>query len=174
MGQILLYVNSIACATYVILSTGLELPIRDVHGNPVDLVRYLEWIFTCPSLILMIGTITESPKARVQKIVTADVTMVLLGFVSNFDFPGSIAFSALSSLLFCFVIYEIDHMFSTALDPDADSLLESSTIWRVRIFTWLGWSGFPIIFFISRAKVLPFQYTEILYSASDICIQKLK
>lgn len=97
LSKVLFMVNFIAMSTYILSASRLSYTIPDVLGHPVEIGRYMEWITTCPVLILLIGNsssyVGEITKNQVlaEEIVAYDYTLLVLGFVGSVT-PESISF----------------------------------------------------------------------------------
>jgi bacteriorhodopsin len=69
-------------STYILSALRLTYAIEDGKGHPVEFGRYIEWICTCPILILLIGEITKNIHESFQIFVN-DYIMLTLGFIGN-------------------------------------------------------------------------------------------
>ena len=57
-------INTVFCATYIIESLGITYAIDGSWGRRVQLQHYVEWLFSTPLIIILIGNLTTSAPER--------------------------------------------------------------------------------------------------------------
>jgi bacteriorhodopsin len=176
LSRILFMVDAISFSTYLITALRLTPTLRDLNGYPVDVARFLEWITTCPSLILIIG---EIAKKRELAAVTMryDYVMLICGFMASITRePYSTYFSAGALACFVNVIIGLNDMFLDAKSPKSECKLDSLTIDTARYGTVLSWSCckktmlilVPLIFYSTKFHLISYNQGEVAFCVADI------
>ncbi|KAI8926068.1 nucleotide cyclase [Entophlyctis helioformis] len=164
----LLLVDMVPIATYLMQAFRLTPALRDSNGYPVDTARYLEWISTCPVLILLIGEVTKSPTVC-RRTVLADYIMLVTGFLASVTRePFSSLFGTVSCACFFTVISGLWEMFTGAIEGLTASKLDKITLQAARTASIYAWSFFPIVWYSVKYKLVSFGTGEIGYCLADI------
>ncbi|KAL2920337.1 hypothetical protein HK105_200410 [Polyrhizophydium stewartii] len=164
----LLMIDLIPLCTYILQAYHLTPALRDSNGYPVDAARYLEWLSTCPSLVLLIGEVTKTYETC-RTTVVADYLMLIfgtLGAVAREPFAS--VFSTLASGFFFTVIGGLWEMYSAAIEQRTASRLDQVSLRFARNATIFAWSCFPLIFFSVKYGFLSFSAGEAAYCFADI------
>lgn len=168
LSNVLLLVDTISFSTYIIHSLRLTPSLRDLNGYPVDPARYLEWMSTCPVLILLIGEITKTPRVA-AKALFYDYCLLITGFLSAITRePYSSIFGTLSMGCFFNVIEGFNEMFAAAIEGRSDCKLDKVSLGTAKTITVVAWWAFPITFFSVKYGVVSFNTGEQMYAIADI------
>jgi class 3 adenylate cyclase len=167
LSKVLLYVDMMSFCTYVLSALRLTPALKDANGYPVDIARFMEWVCTCPSLILLVGEITKN-KRLATRTSNYDYCLLFFGFMSAITkepYSSYFAFAALA----CFtqVITGLDDMFKSAL-TDPTCKLDQLSIQIARYATLLTWSCFPATFFSTKYRILSYSQGEMCFCIADI------
>uniref|UniRef100_A0A060H1D7 Bacterio-rhodopsin/guanylyl cyclase 1 fusion protein n=1 Tax=Blastocladiella emersonii TaxID=4808 RepID=A0A060H1D7_BLAEM len=165
----LLGVNFISFMSYIIIMLRLTPTIEGTMANPVEPARYLEWIATCPVLILLISEITQYPHDP-YKVIVNDYALCLAGFVGAISAQqpwGDLA-HFVSCLCFSYVVYSLWSCFTGAIDGETQCNVEKSGLRWIRFSTITTWSLFPITWFSYTSGLISFTVAEAGFSMIDI------
>jgi class 3 adenylate cyclase len=167
LSKILLLVDGMAFFTYLLSAFRLSPTLRDINGYPVELARFMEWICTCPSLILMVGDITKmrTTASRTSKF---DYVLLVCGFMASITKePYSTYFAFGAVTCFVQVITGLDDMFKAAVN-DPTCKLDSYSLQIARFATVITWIAFPATWFSTKYRILSYSQGEICYCIADI------
>lgn len=107
----LVCINSIAFISYFSITTGLSPVMLDWKGNPLYPIRYLEWAFTCPILIVLISKMTYSD-INYAVVIVLDIITIACGFFAALcSFPYNVGFLTVALTCFAMVITSLNSMF---------------------------------------------------------------
>ncbi|KAJ1503684.1 Nitrogen permease regulator 2 [Coelomomyces lativittatus] len=165
----LLGVNFISFTSYLLILLRLTPTMEGVLSNPVEPARYLEWISTCPILILLIDDITHSSRNS-KWVVINDYVLCLTGFLGAVLTPRPFGdlFHWISCCSFSFVVYSLWKSFTDAIDGITNSKVEISALRWLRISTTFTWTAFPFAWFAYLSHLLTFTQIEAVFSMIDI------
>jgi class 3 adenylate cyclase len=167
LAKILLLVDGMAFCTYLLSAFRLTPTLKDINGYPVEVARFMEWICTCPSLILMVGEITKM-KAKASTSSKFDYALLVFGFLASITKePYSTYFAFGAVICFVQVITGLDEMFRAAL-TDPTCKLDPFSIKIAQYATLATWTAFPITWFLVKFRVLNYAQGEICYCVADI------
>ncbi|KNE65585.1 hypothetical protein AMAG_09565 [Allomyces macrogynus ATCC 38327] len=162
-------VNLISFSSYVLILLRLTPSLVGTFGNPVEPARYLEWMGTCPVLILLISEITRFPHDPF-KVVFHDYFLNIMGFFGAIMPPqpwGDLA-NILSCLGFSYVVYSLWMCFTGAIDGDTDTSVAKSGLQWIRLSTLVTWTMFPVVWFSYTTQLISFTMTEAGFVLTDI------
>ncbi|KNE62746.1 hypothetical protein AMAG_07932 [Allomyces macrogynus ATCC 38327] len=162
-------VNLISFSSYVLILLRLTPSLVGTFGNPVEPARYLEWMGTCPVLILLISEITRFPHDPF-KVVFHDYFLNVMGFFGAIMPPqpwGDLA-NILSCLGFSYVVYSLWMCFTGAIDGDTDTSVAKSGLQWIRLSTLVTWTMFPVVWFSYTTQLISFTMTEAGFVLTDI------
>jgi bacteriorhodopsin len=168
LSKVLMACNIIAMSTYLLSAFRLTHALYDINGYPVEIGRYIEWISTCPVLILLIGEITKQPELAAVTMEN-DYIMLSLGFIASITRePYSFTFQMLCFYQFCLVIKGLSEMFDNAIAGKTGCTLDVNALYAAKYATMITWNCFSFIWFAVRYDVIPFHVGEMLFGLSDI------
>ncbi|KAJ3097635.1 hypothetical protein HDU96_000307 [Phlyctochytrium bullatum] len=168
LGLVLCAVNAIAGSSYVIQVARLTPTFMDYVGHPVDPSRFLEWLATCPVLIYLIAEITKN-EPLADKTATFDYLLIILGFFAACSKqPFSEVFATASVCFFIHCVYNIMHMFNTAINRETNCRLDLGSLRSAQMVTFGAWCSFTITWYIQRSKIVSYEVGEIMFCISDI------
>jgi bacteriorhodopsin len=162
-------VNLISFCSYMLIMLRLTPTVEGRFSNPVEPARYLEWIATCPVLILLISEIT---------LYSHNPFIVILNdyFVVGFGFLGAITpalpwgnlFNIAACSAFSFVVYSLWLCFTAAIDGDTETKMDKQSLRWLRLSTITTWSLFPVFWFLYESGIVSFTICEAAFSMIDI------
>ena len=167
MGRLLLYVNIIGTVTYYLLKHNIGYSALKSNGNPMYAARYAEWITTCPSLILLLGELANE-QASSHKIAGIDTIMLVFGFLGALPDPYGPAFGLISLSIFFIVMRGILGLFTAALGPDSNCIVDRKSLLVARVMTFVCWTLFPVIHFAVELNLVTYYTGEALFSIADL------
>jgi bacteriorhodopsin len=149
--SIVLYIDFVALTTYTILSFNWFPDIQDGNGEIFDWIHYLEWAFTTPAMIFLLGTLGTSMEDKlinnrtlVFRAIFLDECTILLGFTSKL-LSGSLRWICLAASFAAFILLcrsigaIIAHCMRTA-----GSLLDFRVLRTMEWITYFTWSLFGV------------------------------
>ena len=141
LAKVLFIVDMMSFFTYSLSALRWTPSLRDGNGYPVDMSRYLEWICTCPSLIMLIGNITKKPTVG-NRTKNFDYALLVFGFlaaITKEPFSSYFSFGALC----CFsqVLLGLDSMYQSAIAGENGCNLDALSLQSARLMTLLTWSA---------------------------------
>jgi class 3 adenylate cyclase/uncharacterized membrane protein YhaH (DUF805 family) len=173
LSKVLLYCNIIACSTYLLSATRLTHALPDVLGHPVEVGRYIEWISTCPVLIVLIGEVTKCPEIA-SRTMSYDYIMLMFGFAGSITREPFSYFMLMCCLsYFSLVIYGLSEMFDLAIAGKTGSTIDVPALRTSKYATLFAWNAFTFIWFAVRYQVIPFHVGEMLFGFADIIAKVL-
>jgi bacteriorhodopsin len=168
LSRVLLWCDGISCMTYVLISFRLTPALASISGRPVDVGRFLEWVATCPVLILLIGEVTKTQSLSLV-IVKYDYIMLVCGFLASISRdPFSNIFVCFSVGCFFKVIDGLYVMFQQAIDGKTGSKLGPLSLTYARNVTCFAWTCFPVVWFSNHYQLISFGTMELAYGLADI------
>lgn len=168
LSKVLMSCNIIAGTTYLLSALRLTHALYDINGYPVEIGRYIEWVSTCPVLILLIGEITQEREIAALTMEN-DYIMLTLGFLGSVTRePYSFAFQMLTFFYFSQVIAGLTTMFDNAIQGKNACNLDKPALQAAKWATVITWNCFAFIWFAVRYEIIPFNIGEMLFGISDI------
>lgn len=141
LSKVLFWVNFIACSTYLLSATRNTHSLPDIHGYPVDICRFIEWVSTCPVLILLIGEITKTPEIS-HRTMENDYIMLSLGFLGSITRePFSFVFQMACFSYFTLVIRGLIEMFDLAIEGKTACNLDKNALIAAKFGTLCSWTA---------------------------------
>nr|AUF74470.1 opsin-GC isoform 3 [Allomyces reticulatus] len=162
-------VNTISFCSYLLILLRLTPSIEGTFGNPVEPARYLEWMGTCPVLILLISEITQFPHDPF-KVIFNDYFLNATGFLGAIlpAQPWGDLCNMLSCLGFSYVVYSLWMCFTGAIDGDTETRVDKNSLRWIRFSTLLTWTLFPVVWFLYSSGLISFTMAEAGFSCVDI------
>eukprot|EP00834_Sanchytrium_tribonematis_P001193 NODE_27_length_39007_cov_1.590650.p8 type:complete len:535 gc:universal NODE_27_length_39007_cov_1.590650:18044-16440(-) len=169
LSLVLLLVDIVSFTSYVLMAFQLT-PSLDggILGQPVEPARYLEWIATCPSLILIINELTKS-ESDVVSAILSDYTLVIFGFFGAI-LPYPYCEWCHYVALFCFahVVKSLYTFFTDAIEGRNGCSIDPTTLKVIRFSTLFTWTAFPVTTFLFHGDAISFQMYEALLCLADV------
>ena len=164
----LFLIDIIPTGTYLLHAFRLTPAFRDVNGYPVDVARYIEWITTCPVLLLLIGEVTKNNHVCQMSVIN-DYLMLITGFLAAVTRePYSVVFAAISVGHFFVILSGLWEMYTAAIEGRTDSKVDKTTLYAARAASITSWTAFATIWFLVKYNFVTFFQGEVLYVFSDI------
>eukprot|EP00835_Amoeboradix_gromovi_P006021 NODE_640_length_5666_cov_0.633196.p2 type:complete len:532 gc:universal NODE_640_length_5666_cov_0.633196:2947-4542(+) len=169
LSLVLLMVDIISFTSYVLMSFQMTPSIDGgIWGHPVEPARYLEWIFTCPSLILIISELTKSLQSPTTSLV-CDYVMIVSGFFGSIiEYPYNEWCHYVSVFCFSHVLSSLYRFYTDAIDEKTNCSIDKTTLRVIRFSTLLTWSAFPFATFLFHGDIISFQTSEALLCLADV------
>jgi bacteriorhodopsin len=140
LSKVLMSCCTIAMCTYLLSATRLTHALYDIRGYPVEVGRYIEWISTCPVLILLIGEITKNNEIAAQTM-EYDYIMLSLGFLGSITRePYSFVFQMLCMYFFTLVIHGLNEMFDNGISRKSPCTLDVNALIVSKYATLITWN----------------------------------
>jgi bacteriorhodopsin len=164
-----LVINGLPVVTYGLLASGVTPILIDSHGRRLIVIRYLQWIFTTPTMLYLYSIISSIPNNDVITSMGLAVSVLIFGLVGSImPFPFDIIFIGLSFFAFYFVLVSLTKMITVAIN---DSSLEDTTyrgaLRGARLFMTLTWVGIPLIWTLAYVGAVSHRVEETLFSMLD-------
>jgi len=165
----LLAVNTLTFLCYAAIIMRISPTLMDpLTETPIEPARYLEWVFACPTLILLISQITQT-KEHVSYAMIADYGVVICGFLgSTLPTPFSELFLILANICFVYVAQALWKFYSEAINGDEKPAVDRNNLKFLRIQTLATWAMFPFIWFMHMRGYIDFEMAEAMYVVADI------
>ena len=162
-------INGLPVVTYTLLANGVTPILIDTYGRRLPIIRYLQWLFTTPSMLYLYSIISSVPDSDVVKSMVLGAGVILFGFVGGIaPQPFGIIFISMSFATFYFVLGSLNKMIVTAIE---DTLLEDASyrgaLRGARHFMTLTWAGIPLVWTISVLGLVSNNVEELLFSLLD-------
>ena len=168
LSRVLFWCDTIAMMTYLITGFRLTPALSSLSGTPVDVARFLEWVGTCPVLIMLIGEVTKQPKIAKQTMIF-DYIMLCCGFMASITRdPYAYLFSWIAFGCFSLVVRGLYDMFTDAIEGKTDCHLSPGALEQARFSTVVSWSLFPAVWLMVHLKFISFSTGELFYGLADI------
>jgi len=170
--SLVLYVNSVACLTYIYKLTYGVPQLSTMRGAaPVMFpLRLVEWFFTTPIIISLLSCHLKRTKANLaikRAALLSDWFMIISGF---FEQRYADPLGAIWLVASCVSFMVLMHNFSLLFKNVTSSLLydvDRRTLRIVHHATIFVWSVFPIVRLSAVAGLIEQETEEILFTALD-------
>ncbi|KAI8622173.1 nucleotide cyclase [Chytriomyces sp. MP71] len=168
LGKVLMVVNAIPVATYLLQAFELSPSYMDLAGHPVDPARFLEWLSTCPILVYLIAEITDNTH-RGDEVANYDYANLILGLICTvFRQPWSEFFACCAAMFFFHTMTALYQMFTTAIKGETNCKLDAASLFHARTITLVAWTAFPVTFFAQRTHSVSYETGEMMFCVADI------
>lgn len=149
-----MYITIIACYTHYLMVQGSDLLMKSIEGTYYSLLRYLEWIFTTPVLLilvfqlhaLVVGGAKSRFRTEMYAICVADEIMLITGMLVN-EMNGTVRGMLLTVSIGCFM-YIITTCIQLFREVLANELTKGDRTRFVilAIAKTVCWTSFPLVF----------------------------
>ena len=139
LATVLLLCNALSAVTYILVANRLGLVLPGNNTRPVDVARFLEWLATCPVLILLIAEVTKN-RGLGARIMAYDYIMLVCGFCASITrnpFAELFTWGAIGC--FFLVMQGLWTMFSNAVDGNSCTLSKTALV-QARNVTCFSWT----------------------------------
>jgi len=168
MCLILVFINGVSCFTYIAIISGWAPVHADFNTRGLYAARYLQWSFTTPSLIFLIGQIARTQTPTLVQIIGFDWLMIVSGFLSSYCTSmlwimvwGFVSFATFVPVMFGLWRMH-DEAIDTAMHPD-----DEKTLALLQRITATIWSLFPIVWLLSSLALIDPLTAELLICMCD-------
>lgn len=129
-------------------------------------LRYAQWCFTTPALILLVSQLAEEPTSAVVPVMAVDVVMVVTGWMATWVPAWHLCF-AVSTAAFAFVMWRQWQLLGLAMRR-ALHHSDVRSLWWVRTYTMVIWTLFPVAWLLAAFDVVPPNGAQLMIAACDI------
>jgi len=127
-------------------------PLRDRKINEVPVARYMEWLITCPVLLIALSNLTglkDDYNWRTMKLITADQGTILFGAT------GALATGTVKPVFFCVGLMYGGVTYFTALEVYVESYANvppnaKKTVSIMAYMFFLSWMCFPLFWLLGQ------------------------
>jgi len=158
-----MYITIVACYTHYLMVQGSDLLLRSVDGTYYSLLRYLEWMFTTPVLLILVyqlhalslvGTKQARLRSEMWTAVIADEIMLVTGmWIHEVAGSGRGFLLAISMGCFTYIIGKCIKLFSEILDSDLTKGDRTRFV-ILAVAKTVCWTSFPIVFVAKEAGLI--------------------
>lgn len=171
LSGILAYVDGVACMSYFAMaSLPLYFLVDSTQGNPVWLMRYAEWIITCPTLLYWSGLASRADRSSVSDIATADALMLAAGALSSVlpSWPAFFVYLG-ACAIFVYVMIHMWKVYGKAMQPDFQPPppLPKHALHLLRVEILISWTFFPLVETLRRQGFIDYQTGEAINCIND-------
>lgn len=159
-------INGIPAVTYMLILSGLAPPIVDWFGHPSYTLRYVQWCFTTPALLLLVAHLANKPMSAAAPAMVVDIAMVITGWCATWA-PMWYLWFTLSSVCFAFVMYKQWGFLGAAMRC-AMHKEDAMALRGVRAYTMVIWSVFPLAWLLHAGGLIGPRMAQVLISSCDI------
>jgi bacteriorhodopsin len=164
-----LVINGLPVITYGMLANGMAPVLIDVHGRRLVVIRYLQWLFTTPSMLYLYSIISSIPTSEVVTSMVLGATVIILGFIGSIiRFPFDLLSISLAIYSFSFVVRFLIKTISLAIE---ESSLEDTSyrgaLGGARWFMVLTWVGIPVVWTMGYFHLVSYLAEEVMFEFFD-------
>jgi bacteriorhodopsin len=162
-------INGLPVCTYGCLAAGIS-PIQiDVNGRRILFIRYLQWMFTSPSMLYLYSIISNMAALEVVRAMLLIVLVILLGMAGSLiPGPAGLLLVAASFGCFYFVLRALVAMVGVALrDCTAGEDSYQGALLGALLFMTATWAGIPATWTLAYLHAVPYWLEELLYEFFD-------
>jgi len=164
----------IAGTAAVSFRTGISPVLLDFNGRLLRPCRYLEWSFTTPSLLFLIGQTCSVSNRDLVGFIVADWFMIVTGFFSSWctNLAWIWFWIIVSFLTFFWALRGIWVMFELAIGECDERDAAVDNIRRLRAVSFVIWWGFAVVWVLAALspndELVTAQTEEWMWSFCDI------
>ncbi|OLP83513.1 Sensory rhodopsin-2 [Symbiodinium microadriaticum] len=164
--RIAVMVTSCASIAYFLMSMGMGV-LEDENGMRVYWVRYVDWCFTTPLMLLELGVIAGADSWQTLLLIVIDELMLLFGIASSLSYSGKWPFFMLGLLSFAGVVLKLFFSLTSKaekLGGEAEMLFKFVANRTAEI-----WCIYPVLFALCECtKTLPEEVEVAGYAIADV------
>ncbi|CAE7528165.1 sop2 [Symbiodinium sp. CCMP2592] len=164
--RIAVMVTTCASIAYFLMSMGMGI-LEDENGMRVYWVRYVDWCFTTPLMLLELGVIAGADNWQTIMLIVIDELMLLFGIASSLSYSGKWPFFMLGLLSFAGVVLKLFFSLTTKaekLGGEAEMLFKFVANRTAEI-----WCIYPVLFALCECtKTLPEEVEVAGYAIADV------
>ena len=166
-------IAGVACWSFT--HEGSPVLLTGLSGRMFRPGRWLEWSFTTPSLIFVIGQTCAISNREVLRFMAQDCAMILGGWLATYSrsMPLVALAFAVSVGNFACVMKGIWEMFELSIKECHDRDGAQDEIRKLRLWTMCIWPLFPAIWCAAAAGLVAPQTEEVLWHAFQILAKLL-
>jgi len=171
-----MYITIVACYTHYLMVQGNDLLLNSIEGSYYSLLRYLEWMFTTPVLLILVfqlhGLVCTPNQARYRRemwgIVVADEVMLVTGMLVN-DTEGTARMMLLGASFACFftIIGTCIGLFREILDSEL-TRGDRARFVILAIAKTICWTSFPVVFVAKELEFIDASVEHEFFLSCDV------
>eukprot|EP00045_Choanoeca_perplexa_P006801 m.58796 g.58796 ORF g.58796 m.58796 type:complete len:647 (-) comp13793_c0_seq1:68-2008(-) len=168
LALVLTVVDTIACLSYVCSASMPLYYFFDEFDNPVWVVRYAEWMVTCPLLLVIVALAASAPMDQMLDLVIWDTCLNTLGLLSSvIGGKLGLACFGLASLIFVMLLWRVSQIIQDSTVAGRKPLAPRPALRLLHLEIIVSWSVFPAIELMRRYGGLDYQTGEALNCIND-------
>lgn len=138
--QSVLMMNFSVMSVYVLHLTGFTLTLRDVAGFPLDIARYVEWLFDMDHLAAIIAFSTRANEASTSRAINNVWYLTCAGLIGSLlQDPWSDAFLILAYSTHCIAVTSLWDMYGDAIRNKTDCNIDNDALSLNQYITNYAW-----------------------------------
>jgi len=171
-----MYITIVACYTHYLMVQGNDLLMNSIEGSYYSLLRYLEWMFTTPVLLILVfqlhGLVSGADHARFRRemwgIVVADEIMLITGMLVNVC-QGTLRGMLLTVSFICFfiIIGTCIGLFREVLSSEL-TRGDRTRFVILAIAKTICWTSFPVVFVAKELKFIDASVEHEFFLSCDV------
>ena len=167
--------NAIACSAYITFAwpdAWFSSPVLlDFGGRLLRPTHLLEWAFTTPAMLFLLGQMCEVAPGKLASYMAAAVLNIAFGFLASWCHAPVLVvlFVTIAFGFFFWVQHGFWSMYQSNIVKAAkagDEVLKYSIVW-VRALTLVLWNVFGVLWLLGAANLVSVETNEILLSVAD-------
>ncbi|KAF6251826.1 hypothetical protein COO60DRAFT_581296 [Scenedesmus sp. NREL 46B-D3] len=165
---LLVLIHSVAFVTdWLIEAQGTSLVLGH-NGRFFVPLRYVQWMHTTPTMILLMSMMSDMSPWRVTAAVGGDLVMVLAGLGASWTSGVLQVLLLLVSFAgFAVVVRAIMDMFLSAMAESTTDGTSRQLLGRMLALTLVVWSLFPLVWLLGQAGLVSLTMEQVLWGAAD-------
>jgi bacteriorhodopsin len=167
-------INGIPVLSYGLLASGLTPIFIDVHGRRLIVIRYMQWLFTTPTMIYLYSLLSSVRTQEVLISMANGVFVIFIGFLANvLPAPFDLMALAISFLAFFYVMQTLDQTIALAVADCCSNEDESycRALKGAKLLTTFSWVGVPVVWTLAYLALISHSAEEVLYQLFDFIIK---
>ncbi|CAJ1446060.1 unnamed protein product [Effrenium voratum] len=164
--RIALMVTTFASLAYLCMTAGFGIA-EDVHGHRVYWIRYVDWVFTTPLMLVELGVLAGAKRWQTVVLIVIDEFMLAFGIASSLVFSGKWPFFMMGLLCFAVVAAKL----FTSLQKQAEVLGGDAKV----LYNFVAnrtaeiWCAYPVLFALCECtKTFPEEFEVAGYAVADV------
>jgi sensory rhodopsin len=162
-------INGLPSVTYGLLAYGYAPILLDAHGRRLVLIRYVQWLFTTPSMLYLYSIVSYISTRELATAMILETVVILTGLTASLlPYPFFLPFLAVSFGAFYLVMATLHRMLTRAIcqvAPDDDRYRRALS--GARLFMTLTWVAIPCVWTLACAGAISPLLEETLYQFFD-------
>ncbi|KAF8057779.1 walR [Scenedesmus sp. PABB004] len=152
---LLVLIHGVAFATDWLIHAQATPLVTSWGGHRFIPLRYVQWVHTTPTMILLMSMMSDLPPSTVASAVAADLVMVVTGLGASWtNGPLQLALLGVSSGMFWLVMRVVVDIFRGAMDEASGDPTSRLLLGRMLALTLAVWTLFPAVWVAAYGGML--------------------